>query len=434
MFDVLQFIESKRDGHPNNSQDIEDFVTGVLNGEVKDYQAASWLMAVYLNGMDDTELFCFTKALANSGEKVSFPETQNVVDKHSTGGVGDKASLVLVPLVASCGVPVAKLSGRGLGFTGGTVDKLEAIDGFRVDMSLEKFSVQIDEIGCAIAGHSPDLAPAEAKFYELRDVTATVSSLPLICSSIVSKKIAGGAKSFVFDVKYGSGAFMKEIKDARELARSLVNLSKKLGYSSSALLTSMEEPLGHWVGNSMEVFEAIKVLHGEGPADTTELCLNLAGEMLFHGKVVSSPEEGYKLAKDAIMTGAALEKMAELIKSQGGNPEVLKMPLEYLKRSPLSMDIVSSADGVIDSIDTRSIGEGVRRLGGGRSQKEDEIDPGASVEVLVKIGDKVKKGQPILRAFFSDGVDIDGAMAYLNSACSTAEKAQIPKLILERID
>lgn len=434
MFDVIQFIESKRNGDSNKSEDIESFVKQVLNGDVKDYQAASWLMAVYLNGMDKTELLSFTKALAHSGKKVSFPEAQNVVDKHSTGGVGDKTTLVLVPLVASCGVSVAKLSGRGLGFTGGTVDKLEAIPGFRVDMTLESFFDKVNQIGCAIAGHSPDLAPAEAKFYELRDVTATVSSLPLICSSIVSKKIAGGAKSFVFDVKYGSGAFMKDIEDARELAKSLVNLSKELGYGSSALLTSMEEPLGHWVGNSMEVLEAIEVLRGEGPEDTTELCLNLAGEMLYHGSVVTSPDEGYKVALEAISSGKALEKMAELLKMQGANFDVVKEPFRYLKTAPLSAEIKAYDEGVISSIDTRAIGEGIRRLGGGRSQKEDEIDPGAAIEILVKIGDRVEKGQPLMRAFYSDEKKIEGAMMYLDSACSVEQKAQIPKLILERID
>ena len=243
MFDILKFIEQKRDGRDNTTEDISTFVQDVMSGRVKDYHVAAWLMAVYLRGMSEDELLAFTKALATSGKSVSFGSGIRAVDKHSTGGVGDKVTLILVPLVASCGLSVAKLSGRGLGFTGGTVDKLESIPGFKVDISLSEFERQVNEIGCAVAGHSPDLAPAEAFFYELRDVTATVPSLPLICSSIVSKKIAGGANSFVFDVKYGSGAFMSSIEDARELALSLVKLSNKMGYPSSALLTSMEEPL-----------------------------------------------------------------------------------------------------------------------------------------------------------------------------------------------
>lgn len=434
MFDILRFLEDKRDGRENSSEDISAFVKNVLTGGVKDYHVAAWLMAVYLRGMSDEELLVFTKALATSGSSVSFRSGTMAVDKHSTGGVGDKATLILVPLVASCGLSVAKLSGRGLGFTGGTVDKLESIPGFKVDISLSKFERQVNDIGCAIAGHSPDLAPAEAFFYELRDVTATVPSLPLICSSIVSKKIAGGANSFVFDVKYGSGAFMSDIQDARELAVSLVRLSKRMGYPSSALLTSMEEPLGRWIGNSMEVFESIEVLQNRGPSDTTELCVALAGEMLLQGGLVSSPEKGSLMARSSLENGSGLRKLRELITRQGGPEDITSNPSKYLRPSPTVYEVRSDGDGFVSCVDTKSIGEGIRRLGGGRSKKEDSIDPGAAIEILVKIGDRVKKGDPLVRAYTDDPSSVEFAKAYLDGSLTIGDRAEPPKLILERIE
>ncbi len=434
MFDILRFIEHKRDGRDNTTEDISMFVQDVMSGRVKDYHVAAWLMAVYLRGMSEDELLAFTKALATSGKSVSFGPGIRAVDKHSTGGVGDKVTLILVPLVASCGLSVAKLSGRGLGFTGGTVDKLESIPGFKVDISLSEFERQVNEIGCAVAGHSPDLAPAEAFFYELRDVTATVPSLPLICSSIVSKKIAGGANSFVFDVKYGSGAFMSRIEDARELALSLVKLSNKMGYPSSALLTSMEEPLGRWIGNAMEVFESIEVLQNRGPEDTTELCVALAGEMLLQGGLVSSPEEGASMAKSSLEKGGALRKFRELVVKQGGPEDIASNPSKYLRPSPLVYEVISGTDGFVSSVDTRSIGEGIRRLGGGRSKKEDSIDPGAALEVMVKIGDRVEKGDTLMRAYSDDPFSVDSARTYLDKSWTIGDRAEPPKLILERIE
>lgn len=434
MFDIMRFIEAKRDGESNSPEDISTFVVDVMSGKVKDYHVAAWLMAVYLKGMDDNELLAFTEALARSGSILSFSSGLKVVDKHSTGGVGDKTTLILVPLVASCGLSVAKLSGRGLGFTGGTVDKLESIPGFKVDTSLSDFKQQVEDIGCAITGHSPDLAPAESFFYELRDVTSTVPSLPLICSSIVSKKIAGGAGSFVFDVKYGSGAFMNGIENARELAVSLVRLSKKMGYPSSALLTSMEEPLGRWIGNSMEVFESIEVLRNSGPVDTTEICLALAGEMLLQGGVVSSSKEGISRAKASLEKGDGLAKFNELVIRQGGPADIVSDPSKYLYPSPLVYEVKAASDGFISAIDTKSIGEAIRRLGGGRAKKEDPIDAGAALEVMVKIGDFVKKGDILMKAYSQDPSLVEPARFYLDKSWTIGGKVERPKLILERVD
>ncbi|SMG08620.1 thymidine phosphorylase [Dethiosulfovibrio salsuginis] len=434
MFDILRFIETKRDGGNNGAEDLKVFVRSIMEGSVRDYHVAAWLMAVYLNGMAEDELLAFTDALANSGEVVSFGRGVKTVDKHSTGGVGDKATLILVPLVAACGLSVAKLSGRGLGFTGGTVDKLESIPGFKVDMTLEEFKSQVEEIGCAVAGHSPDLAPAEAFFYELRDVTATVPSLPLICSSIVSKKIAGGADSFVFDVKYGSGAFMSDLEDAKKLAESLVNLSNKMGHPSSALLTSMDEPLGKWIGNSMEVLESVEVLKNSGPEDTTELCLALAGEMLLNGGMVTSPEAGVEMARSALVEGRGLKKLAELVVRQGGPADLVDYPSKYLQPSPLVYELKAQGDGFISSVNTRFIGEGIRRLGGGRSDKEESIDPGAALEITVKIGDKVKTGDVIMKCYSDDPSSVDYAREYLDRSWTVDVEAVRPPLILGRVD
>ncbi|EFC92260.1 pyrimidine-nucleoside phosphorylase [Dethiosulfovibrio peptidovorans DSM 11002] len=434
MFDVLRFIETKRDRRKHDKGDIEAFVTDALTGQVREYHVAAWLMAVYLNGMEEDELLSFTSALAESGKRVSFPKGLNCIDKHSTGGVGDKTSMVLVPLVASCGVPVAKLSGRGLGFTGGTVDKLESIPGFRVDMSLADFSDQVERIGCAIAGHSHDLAPAEALFYELRDVTSTVQSVPLICSSIVSKKIAGGASGFVFDVKYGSGALMESIQDAEVLAKSLVDVSDKLGFPSSALITSMEQPLGRWVGNSMEVFESMEVLRGGGPEDTVDLCLDLAGEMIFQGGRSDSPDSGRAMARNALDSGAGLRKFADLVKEQGGTEEVISHPERYLKHGPMVHEVKAEMPGFIHSVDTKSVGEAVRRIGGGRMNREDQVDPGAAIEIMAGIGDSVTVGQPLMRLYCNDRSLADSGVPYVTEAFSIREELpEVPKLVQERI-
>ena len=357
MFDMISFIEQKRDGEAHTSQEIRDFVREFASGAVPDYQSSAWLMAVYHAGLDDDELREFTLALAHSGEVLSFGDLR-IVDKHSTGGVGDKVTLLLVPLAASCGVRVAKLSGPGLGFTGGTVDKLESIPGFRTHLSSERFAGQVRKIGCAISGHSVDLAPAEGKFYALRDVTGTVPSLPLICSSIISKKIAGGADSFVFDVKCGAGAFMPDYERAERLASSLVSLSKNLGKKSVAMITDMDQPLGEWIGNSVEVMEAVTILQGGGPDDVREVVVNLAGAMVSIDSD-SSFEEGCELAREKLIDGSALEQFRKMIVAQDGDPAVCDRPKEILPIACNTHYVTSPADGVIIALDARRVGEGV---------------------------------------------------------------------------
>jgi len=399
MFDPVTFIEARRDGRSHTAEELEAFVRGSLTGEVADYQIAAWLMATYLNGLSREELRTFTLALGRSGEMVSFPGSHRCVDKHSTGGVGDKVTLVVVPLAAACGVPVAKLSGRGLGFTGGTVDKLDAIPGFHTKLSLDHFVRQVETLGCAISGHSLDLAPAEGVFYALRDVTGTIPSLPLIASSIVSKKLAGGARRFVFDVKVGKGAFMATPEEGRALARLLVDLSRDLGAEALAFLTAMNFPLGRWVGNAAEVREAIAVLRGEGPDDTRELCEAIGGGMIFLGGKVPSLEEGRRQARQALRSGKAAERFASLVAAQGGDPRVVDSPETFLPLAPETEELVAPREGVLTGMDARQAGEGVRQLGGGRYHKGDEVDLGVAVEMLASPGDRVTQGQPLLRLY-----------------------------------
>ncbi len=399
MFNPVAFIEARRDGRSHTAEELEAFVRGSMTGEVTDYQIAAWLMATYLNGLSREELRTFTLALGRSGEMVSFPGSHRCVDKHSTGGVGDKVTLVVVPLAAACGVPVAKLSGRGLGFTGGTVDKLDAIPGFQTKLSLDHFIHQVETLGCAISGHSLDLAPAEGIFYALRDVTGTIPSLPLIASSIVSKKLAGGARRFVFDVKVGKGAFMATPEEGRALARLLVDLSRDLGAEALAFLTAMDFPLGRWVGNAAEVREAIAVLRGEGPDDTRELCEAIGGGMIFLGGKAPSLEEGRRQARQALGSGKAAERFASLVAAQGGDPRVVDSPETFLPLAPETEELVAPREGVLTGMDARQVGEGVRQLGGGRYRKGDEVDLGVAVEMLASPGDRVTQGQPLLRLY-----------------------------------
>ncbi len=414
MFDMLSFIECKRDGGVHAPEDIREFVRRFAGGAIPDYQASAWLMAVYHAGLNTEELKEFTLALAHSGQTLSFGDLR-IVDKHSTGGVGDKVTLLLVPLAAACGVKVAKLSGPGLGFTGGTVDKLEAIPGFRTHLSSEEFSEQVRRIGCAISGHSADLAPAEGKFYGLRDVTATVPSLPLICSSIVSKKIAGGADAFVFDVKCGAGAFMKDYESAERLAGELVGLSRSLGKKCMALITDMEQPLGEWIGNSVEVLEAVSVLRGEGPADVEEVVISLAGAMISIDSELSF-EEGCALAEEKLGSGAGLESFAAMVRAQGGDDLVTVHPEEVLPLAKKRKTLAAVRDGRVHALDARHIGEGVKRLGGGRMSLGESIDLSVGVRILKKIGDPVRSGDALLEILYSDESKLADALPYFESA------------------
>jgi len=436
VFDMISFIERKRDGGVHSAEDLRLFVQGFASGAIPDYQAGAWLMAVYYSGLNEQELTEFTLALARSGEVLSFGDLR-IVDKHSTGGVGDKVTLLLVPLAASCGAKVAKLSGPGLGFTGGTVDKLEAIPGFRTHLPSNLFADQVRRIGCAISGHSADLAPAEGKFYGLRDVTGTVPSLPLICSSIISKKIAGGADSFVFDVKCGGGAFMPDYPSAERLASSLVSLSKSLGKRSMALVTAMEEPLGEWIGNSVEVLEAVSVLRGEGPGDVREVVVNLAGAMVSIDSDMSF-EEGMELADSRLSDGSALEKFAEMVHEQGGDPAICSTPGDLLPMANGRRTVAASSDGVVSAVDARGIGEGVKRLGGGRMALGDSIDLTVGARLLKKTGSRVSSGDPLIEILYNDEDKLSASLPFFESAFivsgpASPQAAGPGKLILGRV-
>lgn len=431
-FDVLSFIAAKRDGMEHPPGEIEGFVFGLLSGEVADYQASAWLMAAFLRGLSMGEVRALTEALARSGRALDLSSLgRRAVDKHSTGGVGDKATLVVVPTVASLGVPVAKLSGRGLDFTGGTADKLESIPGFRVSLSAEELLKQLSRIGCCMASHSSDLAPAEALLYHLRDVTATVPSIPLIASSIVSKKLAAGASAFVFDVKWGEGAFMADLEGARSLARVLVSLSRELGREAVAVLSRMDRPLGRAVGNALEVVEALELLRGEGPGDLRELCLELGGWMAFLGGVCGSPEEGKVLCEEAIRSGRALKKMAQLIEAQGGDPKVVENPRSILEGLE-AFELRSEEEGYLSAIRARRVGLAVRALGGGRVRKEDPIDLQVGLVLEASVGDRVERGDPLARVFYRDGASLQRALELLDGAFVVSPEAvEVPPVVTE---
>jgi pyrimidine-nucleoside phosphorylase len=434
MFNAIEFIEKKRDGGSHSEAELQSLVNGAMDGSIALYQLSAWLMAAYLEGLDDDEIMWFTKALANSGETVRHPAGVRIVDKHSTGGVGDKVTLVLVPLVASCGARVSKLSGPGLGYTGGTVDKLNSIPGMNTHLREDEFAEQVERIGCAVSGHSLKLAPAEGIFYRMRDVTATVSSIPLITSSIISKKLAGGADGFVFDVKCGSGAFMQNEKDARALAEKLVQVSRKLGKQCKAVLSDMEQPLGRYVGNAAEVCEAVQVMNGGGPEDTRTLCAELGGAMLTLSGVCKDSSQGRELCLKALDDGAALKKFTELVQAQGGDANVASDPEHVLPLASHTCEIKAARSGVVSKLNALMIGEGLRALGGGRLRLEDKIDPAVSVELPAKTGDSVDKGAPVLLVHYNEDSQLKAALPYLQNCVEVSDSAEKRKLIIDRIE
>lgn len=406
---AIDIIAKKRDGEELTTEEIQFFVQGYTRGEIPDYQAAAWLMAVYLRGMTERETRDLTLAMAQSGEMLDLSDVAPVVvDKHSSGGVGDKVTLVVAPVVAACGVPVGKMTGRGLGFTGGTVDKLESIPGLRMDLSAEEFKAQLARIGLAITGQSANLAPADRKLYALRDATATVSSLPLIVSSIMSKKLAGGAQAILLDVKVGSGAFMKTVEEASQLAEAMVRLGQELGRRVAALISDMNQPLGWAVGNALEVREAIDVLHEGGPDDLREHCLVVAAEMLTLAGRAPSPVEGLEMAKRAIADGSAWQKFRAFVEAQGGDVRFVDDP-DRLPRARYVESVPAPADGYIHRIDAAQIGMAVVDLGGGREKKEDPIDHTVGVVVHCKVGDRVQKGAPLVTLHANDRTRLERA-------------------------
>lgn len=397
MYDI---IHKKRNGGELSGDEIRFFVEGYTNGSVPDYQAAACCMAVYFQGMTEKETSELTLAMAESGDQIDLSGIDGfTVDKHSTGGVGDKTSLIVAPIVASCGGKVAKMSGRGLGHTGGTVDKLEAIPNFRTELTPDEFIKQVNNIGLCIVGQTGELAPADKKLYALRDVTATVESIPLIASSIMSKKLAAGSKGIVLDVKTGSGAFMKTFEESENLAKEMVSIGKSAGRSVTAVITNMDIPLGKSVGNSLEVIEAIKTLKGEGESDLTDVCLTLAAQMLC--MVTGEDEKAcYAMAKDAIDDGSALNKLCEMISAQGGNAGVVD-DFSLFKQPKHTVEISSEREGYIEHTDAEKIGLASVILGAGREKKGDPIDSSAGIVLKKKTGDRVEKGDT-LAIFYTD--------------------------------
>jgi pyrimidine-nucleoside phosphorylase len=413
---AIDIIEKKRDGLELTAEEIDFFIQGYTRGDIPDYQAAAWLMAVYLRGMSERETRDLTLAMARSGEMLDLSDVAPVVaDKHSSGGIGDKVTLVVAPIVAACGVPVGKMTGRGLGFTGGTVDKLESIPGFRTDLSPQEFKAQLARIGIVITGQSENLAPADRKLYALRDVTGTVSSLPLIVSSIMSKKLAGGATAILLDVKVGSGAFMKTVDEATRLAEAMVRLGRELGRRVGALVSDMNQPLGWTVGNALEVQEAINVLHEDGPPDLREHCLVVAAEMLALAGRVADSTEGVELAAQAIADGSAWRKFRALIAAQGGDVRFVDEP-DRLPRAPIVEPIPAPTDGYLQKVDAAQVGMAVVDLGGGREKKGDPIDHSVGVIVHYKVGDRVQKGTPLCTIHASDRVRLERAKVRLLQA------------------
>jgi len=398
---VTDLIRRKRDGAELQRNEIEFLINGYTSDTIPDYQMSAWLMAVLLRGMTRAELAALTESMLNSGEVLSFPELPAAkVDKHSTGGVGDKTSLVLAPIVAAAGLYVPMISGRGLGHTGGTLDKLESIPGFNVNLSVSDFRRVLAQCGAGLIGQTKEIAPADKKIYALRDVTGTVESPYLICASIMSKKLAEGIDALVLDVKTGSGAFMKAEKDAVFLAELMVETGQRLGKRISALITDMDQPLGNAVGNALEVAECIDVLNGKGPDDLRELCLILSAWMFLLGKRVQSIDQGRELAEQMISRGKAREKFREMIRLQGGNPAVMDDP-GILPQAQHTADVKSPASGYVTGFMTEQIGTAGVLLGGGRAKKEDSVDPAVGIIIHKKIGDKISPGEPLCTVYYN---------------------------------
>jgi pyrimidine-nucleoside phosphorylase/thymidine phosphorylase len=392
---AYEIIHRKRDGEPIPPEAIRALVDGFTRGEIPDYQMAAFCMAVFFRGMDGAEVAALTDAMLRSGDVLDLSDVPGgKVDKHSTGGVGDKVSLALAPLAAACGVKVPMISGRGLGHTGGTLDKLEAIPGFRVDLPVDRFRAIVRDVGACLVGQTARLAPADKRLYALRDVTATVESIPLIAASIMSKKLAEGIDALVLDVKVGSGAFMKTEDDARRLATTLAGIGRGMGKRVTALLTRMDEPLGRAVGNALEVAETLELLHGRGPADLLEVTVELTAEMLLLGDVAADPEDARARVLGAIRDGSGLAKLEEIVRAQGGEPRVVREP-GLLPSAPETYPVPAPAAGFVEAIDTEAVGLAAVALGAGRSRVEDRIDPGVGLVVEKKLGDRVERGEPL---------------------------------------
>lgn len=430
---MVDLIVKKRDGGEHSPEEIEWIVRGIADGSLPDYQIAAWAMAVFFRGMSDRETASLTRAMACSGAVLDLRDVPAVkVDKHSTGGVGDKTTLVLAPLLAAAGVVVPKLSGRGLGFTGGTLDKLESIPGLRVDLDPQAFLAQVREVGVAVAGQTADLVPADRRLYALRDVTGTVDSVPLIAASVMSKKIAGGADVIVLDVKVGSGALMKDLASALRLAQLMVAIGRELGRRTAALVTDMDQPLGRAVGNALEVREAIATLRGEGPPDLTELALTLGGHALHLAGRAATPAAGRDLLAGYLRDGSALARFRRMVEAQGGDPGAVDDP-DRLPRAPYRHAVTAPRAGYVAALDAAAVGTAVMRLGAGRARKEDRIDPAVGAVVRKKLGESVAAGEPVLELHYADPARLEGALEALRGAVAIADAPPAPRPLVHAV-
>ncbi len=420
-FRAIDVIRKKRDGVEMTRHEIEALVNAYTAGDVPDYQVSAWLMAVVLRGMTRPETAALTDAMLRSGEVLNFSSLPaKKVDKHSTGGVGDKTSLVLAPLAAAAGVAVPMISGRGLGHTGGTLDKLEAIPGFNVNLSVTDFRRVLETCGCAMIGQTAEIAPADRKLYALRDVTGTVESPYLICASIMSKKLAEGIDALVLDVKTGSGAFMKSEKDAEFLAELMVETGERMGKHVIALITDMDQPLGNMIGNALEVVEVVEILRGAGPEDLRELCLHLAGWMLYLGGASKSVAEGKQISAQLISSGKALERFRKMVELQGGDVRSIDDP-KKLAQARYTTTVLSASEGYIASMQCEQIGTACVILGGGRERKEDSVDPAVGIVLHKKVGDRIAAGEPIATVHYNEESRADRAKQLIAQSCEVAE-------------
>lgn len=431
---VYDIIAKKRDGQKLSLEEIEFIINGYVKDLIPDYQVAALLMAIYFQGLDKEETAHLTKVMTNSGDTIDLSEIEGLkVDKHSTGGVGDTTTIILAPLVAAGGIPVAKMSGRGLGHTGGTIDKLESIPGFITTLEKKDFIKQVNQINVAVIGQSGNLVPADKKIYALRDVTATVNSIPLIASSIMSKKIAAGADRILLDVKMGNGAFVEDLTQAKELAKTMVDIGNSFGKKTVAIISNMNQPLGEAIGNSLEIIEAIETLKGKGPQDLTQLCLELAGQMFFLGGKAKDYVQGLKLAEKLLYSGEALKKLKELISWQEGNVDVLEN-YSLLPLGQYTGILKSREAGYISNINSKLLGSIAMELGGGREKKDDPIDYGVGLLVKKKIGDYLEVGDPIVEVIANHENDFERVKNKLLAAFEFSPNI-IPKppLIYEKI-
>jgi pyrimidine-nucleoside phosphorylase len=430
---MVDIIEKKRDGFELTKEEILFFINGYTDGKIPDYQVSALTMAIFFKGMTEQERANLTMAMVESGDQIDLSQIQGIkVDKHSTGGVGDTTTLVLGPLVAAVGVPVAKMSGRGLGHTGGTIDKLESVEGFHVEIRNEEFIELVNQNKIAVIGQSGNLTPADKKLYGLRDVTATVNSIPLIASSIMSKKIAAGADAIVLDVKTGAGAFMKTLEDSRELAKAMVRIGNNVGRRTMAVISDMSQPLGYAIGNALEVKEAIDTLKGRGPKDLTELCLTLGSHMVYLAEKANSLSEARSLLENAIRDGSALEKLKVFLSSQGGDASVVDNPLK-LPQAKYLIELEANEDGYISEIVADEIGTAAMLLGAGRATKESVIDLSVGLVLRKKIGDKVNKGESLV-TIYSNFEDVSDVKEKLHQNIKiSSSRVEAPILVHEEI-